>query len=98
VPTEWAIAGGALIVAIVAAYTAGRYAGRASTVAWRPIFQLLDHRVQCRGEPPARARAELAAMLGLPPDALREMAAPTGPLDRRAHARRQQADMVERHP
>ena len=47
---------------------------------WRPIFQLVDHRAHCLGHEPARVRAELGALLPLPPVAWGELLAMRRPV------------------
>lgn len=42
---------------------------------WRPIFQLVDHRIHCLGHDAARVRADLGAVLPLTPAAWTEVAA-----------------------
>jgi hypothetical protein len=57
------------------AHRAGRRTGGRKTMPWRPIFQLVDHRIHCLGHEPARVQAELGALLALPPVAWRELLA-----------------------
>lgn len=42
---------------------------------WRPIFQLVDHRMHCLGHDAARVRADLEAVFPLSPTAWTEVAA-----------------------
>jgi hypothetical protein len=68
---------------LLAAYAAGRHAGRRETVPWRPIFQLVDHRVRCLGHDRARVQSELESVLPVPSWAWPELFAMRRPLDRR---------------
>jgi hypothetical protein len=62
------------------AYWAGRRTSGRKTMPWRPIFQLVDHRVHCLGHEPAKVRAELGALLPLTPVAWGELLAMRRPI------------------
>jgi hypothetical protein len=71
------------------AWRIGRRTGGRKTMPWRPIFQLVDHRVHCLGHQPERVRADLGSRLPLPTVAWGELLAmrrpaPAIPLRRRA--------------
>jgi hypothetical protein len=97
--TAWIIVGVAVAASpwvALRAYRAGRRTGGRKTMPWRPIFQLVDHRMHCLGHEPARVQAELGARLELPPVAWSELLAtrrrlqalPTRPSLRVASGRR----------
>jgi len=47
-------------------FMAGRHRANSKTVPWRIIFQLIEHRRRCLGEPPSEVIAGLAGKLGIP--------------------------------
>jgi len=53
------------------------------TVPWRPIFQLVDHRVRCLGQDRVRVQEDVEKWLPIPPWAWQEIFAMRTPLDRR---------------
>ena len=69
--------------AVLVAYAAGRRTGKKTTVPWRPIFQLVDHRTRCLGHDRARVEQELGELLHIPAWAWGELFAMRRPLDRR---------------
>jgi hypothetical protein len=68
---------------IALAHAAGRHAGKQMTLPWRPIFQLVDHRVHCLGHDRRRVELELGDLLGIPAWAWPELLSLRRPLDRR---------------
>jgi hypothetical protein len=68
---------------VLAAYAAGRRAGKRTTVPWRPIFQLVDHRVRCLGHDRGRVQKEIEVWLHIPAWAWQEILGMRTPLDRR---------------
>lgn len=73
---------GAAIVRV--ARRLGHRAGMQQTIPWRPIFQLLEHRVRCLDHDHARVQRELGPSLGIPDWAWTELSALRRPLLRRA--------------
>ncbi len=47
---------------------------------WRPIFQLVDHRIHCLGHDSVRVRDDLGAVLPLSPVAWTELSAMRRPV------------------
>jgi len=70
-------------VALVGAYRLGRRAGTRTTIPWRALFQLVEHRVGCCGQSPAVIERELGPRLRVPRGAWRVLLTPRTPLDRR---------------
>jgi len=70
-------------IVLAVAYVSGRRAGRRKTVPWRPIFQLVDHRVRCLGHERVQVQQEIGSLLHIPPWAWDEIFAMRKPLDRR---------------
>ncbi len=51
--------------ALALSFLAGRHRVSSKTVPWRIIFQLIEHRRGCLGEPPSEVVAGLAGKLGI---------------------------------